>query len=69
MKLLNKLMFRHRNEQAVRPKLQRTYLYRKQVLSIFDELVTREQTQARGPLRIFPCTPPPFHASTIVVCS
>jgi hypothetical protein len=49
VKLLNKLMFRHRNEQAVRQKLQRTYLYRKQVLSIFDELVTREQ---RADIRI-----------------
>jgi hypothetical protein len=52
VKLLNKLMFRHRNEQAVRQKLQRTYLYRKQVLSIFDELVTREQAQDRMSLRI-----------------
>ena len=42
-KLLNKMMFRHRNEQAVQQKLQRTYMYRKQVLAIFDELVTREK--------------------------
>ena len=46
-KLLNKLMFRHRNETAVRQKLQRTYLYRKQVLAIFDELVTREKVLDR----------------------
>jgi hypothetical protein len=52
VKLLNKLMFRHRNEQAVRQKLQRTYLYRKQVLSIFDELVTREKAQDRAPVRV-----------------
>jgi len=52
VKLLNKLMFRHRNEQAVRQKLQRTYLYRKQVLSIFDQLVTREQALGRASLRI-----------------
>ena len=52
VKLLNKLMFRHRNEQAMRQKLQRTYLYRKQVLSIFDELVTREQAQDRASVRV-----------------
>jgi len=52
VKLLNKLMFRHRNEQAVRQKLQRTYLYRKQVLSLFDELVTREQAQDRMSVRV-----------------
>jgi len=52
VKLLNKLMFRHRNEQAVRQKLQRVYLYRKQVLSIFDELVTREQTTDRASVRV-----------------
>jgi hypothetical protein len=46
-KLLNKMMFRHRNEQAVRQKLQRTYIYRKQVLAIFDELVTREKVLDR----------------------
>ena len=52
VKLLNKLMFRHRNEQAMRQKLQRAYLYRKQVLSIFDQLVTREQTQDRASIRV-----------------
>jgi hypothetical protein len=52
VKLLNKLMFRHRNEQAMRQKVQRTYLYRKQVLSIFDELVTREQALDRASVRV-----------------
>ena len=52
VKLLNKLMFRQRNEQAMRQKLQRTYLYRKQVLSIFDELVTREKAQDRASVRV-----------------
>ena len=51
-KLLNKLMFRHRNEHAMREKLQRAYLYRKQVLSIFDQLVTREQAQDRASIRV-----------------
>jgi hypothetical protein len=46
-KLLDKLMRRHRNEQSVQSKLQRAYLYRKRVLAIFDELVTREQVRER----------------------
>jgi hypothetical protein len=46
-KLLDKLMRRHRNELAMRAKVQRAYVYRKQVLAIFDELITREQIQAR----------------------
>ena len=33
---------RHRNESRVQEKLQRAYVYRKQVLAIFDELVTRQ---------------------------
>ena len=41
-KLLEKLLKRHRNEQRVQEKLHRAYLYRKQVLAIFDELVTRQ---------------------------
>jgi hypothetical protein len=49
-KLLDKLMLRHRNELAVQAKLQRVYNFRKQVLAIFDELVTREQ--AAGLVRI-----------------
>ena len=46
-KLLEKLLRRHRNESAVRAKLQRVYSYRKQVLAIFDELVTRERIRER----------------------
>jgi hypothetical protein len=46
-KLLDKLMKRHRNEIAVREKLQRVYQYRKQVLAVFDELVTRERIRER----------------------
>ena len=46
-KLLDKLMKRHRNEMAVRENLQRVYEYRKHVLAVFDELVTRERTRER----------------------
>src|SRR5215469_1160267 len=46
-KLIDKLMRRHRNEVAVREKLQRVYQYRKQVLAVFDELVTRERIRER----------------------
>src|SRR4249920_9922 len=46
-KLLEKLMRRHRNEQAVRQKLRQVYSYRKQVLAIFEELVTRERVRER----------------------
>jgi len=46
-KLLDKLMKRHRNEIAMREKLQRVYQYRKQVLAVFDELVTRERIRER----------------------
>ena len=46
-KLLDKLLKRHRNELAVQIKLQRAYYYRKQVLAIFDELVTRERIKER----------------------
>lgn len=46
-KLLDKLMRRHQHELPMRRKLERTYLYRKQVLAIFDELVTREQIRER----------------------
>jgi hypothetical protein len=46
-KLLDKLMRRHRNELAVRAKLQRVYHFRKQVLAVFDELVTRERVRER----------------------
>ena len=46
-KLFDKLLKRHRNEQAIQVKLQRAYWYRKQVLAIFDELVTRERIKER----------------------
>jgi hypothetical protein len=46
-KLIDKLMKRHRNELAMREKLQRAYQYRKQVLAVFDELVTRERIRER----------------------
>lgn len=45
-KLLDKLLKRHRNELAVQARLQRAYHFRKQVLAIFDELVTRERIKA-----------------------
>jgi hypothetical protein len=41
-KLFDKLLKRHRNEHHVQARLHRAYVYRKQVLAIFDELVTRE---------------------------
>jgi hypothetical protein len=46
-KLFQKLLKRHRNELAVQAKLQRVFYFRKQVLAIFDELVTRERTKER----------------------
>jgi hypothetical protein len=46
-KLLDKMMRRHRNELAMREKLRRVYHYRKQVLAVFDELVTREKIRER----------------------
>lgn len=46
-KLLDKMLLRHRNESQIRARLQRGYQYRKQVLAIFDELVTRQDTQRR----------------------
>jgi len=44
-KLLDKLMRRHRNELAMQSKVRRAYQYRKLVLAIFDELVTRERVR------------------------
>jgi hypothetical protein len=44
-KLIDKLLKRHRNEQQVQARLHRAYAYRKQVLAVFDELVTRERTR------------------------
>jgi hypothetical protein len=46
-KLLDKLLLRHRNESQVKRKLHRVYQYRKQVLAIFDELVTKERIKVR----------------------
>ena len=46
-KLLDKLLRRHRNELAMRQKVRQVYQYRKQVLAVFDELVTRERTRER----------------------
>jgi hypothetical protein len=44
-KLIDKLLRRHRNEQQLRAKLERAYIYRKRVLAIFDELVTRDPSR------------------------
>ncbi len=46
-KLHDKLLKRHRNEVGVQARLNRAYMYRKQVLAIFDELVTRERIKER----------------------
>lgn len=46
-KLLDKMLLRHRNETRMRARLQSIYQYRKQVLAIFDELVTRERIKER----------------------
>lgn len=46
-KLLDKMMLRHRHETRAQAKLQSIYQYRKQVLAIFDELVTRERIKVR----------------------
>ena len=46
-KLFDKLLRRHRNELAMRQKVRQVYQYRKQVLAVFDELVTRERTRER----------------------
>jgi hypothetical protein len=46
-KLLDKMLLRHRNEIRMKARLQSIYQYRKQVLAIFDELVTRERIKER----------------------
>ena len=46
-KLLDKMLRRHRNELQMREKLRQVYQYRKQVLAVFAELVTRERTRER----------------------
>lgn len=45
--LLDKLMRRHQHETRIQQKLQQVYQYRKQVLAIFDELVSRRIIQER----------------------
>jgi hypothetical protein len=50
-KLLDKLMLRHRNESRMKARLQGIYQYRKQVLAIFDELVTRERIVTRDRIK------------------
>lgn len=44
---LVKWMRPHRHEPGFRENLKRVYCYRKQVLAIFDELVTNERHRAR----------------------
>ncbi|MEI9814636.1 MAG: hypothetical protein WDO18_19220 [Acidobacteriota bacterium] len=44
-KLHDKMLRRHQNEARVQEKLNRSYVYRKKVLAIFDELVTRQGFQ------------------------
>jgi hypothetical protein len=46
-KLHDKLLKRHRHEIGVQARLNRAYMYRKQVLAIFDELITRERIKER----------------------
>ncbi len=45
--LMDKLMRRHQHELPMRKKLEHAYRFRKQVLAIFDELVTRRAVQER----------------------
>ncbi len=45
--VLQKWMRPRRHEQDFRENLRRVYCYRKQVLAIFDELVTSERARAR----------------------
>jgi hypothetical protein len=47
-KLLDKMMLRHRNESRMKARLQGIYQYRKRVLAIFDELVTKERIVSRA---------------------
>jgi hypothetical protein len=46
-KTVDKLLKRHRNEALIQEKLKVLYEYRRQVLAIFDELVTRERIKER----------------------
>jgi hypothetical protein len=45
--LLQKYLNTPAHEEGLKRAMRRTYLYRKQVLRIFDELVTNEKTRAR----------------------
>ena len=45
--ILEKWMHPRRYEPGFRESLRRVYFYRKQVLAIFDELVTNERNRAR----------------------
>jgi len=45
--LLDKYLNTPAHEEGLKRAMRRTYLYRKQVLRIFDELVTNEKTRAR----------------------
>ncbi len=45
--LLEKWMRRHDSEPSFRESLNRVYRYRKQVLAIFDELISNERIRAR----------------------
>ena len=45
--LQDKLLKRHGKELGVQSRLNRAYMYRKQVLAIFDELITRQRIKER----------------------
>jgi hypothetical protein len=45
--LQDKLLKRHSKELGVQSRLNRAYMYRKQVLAIFDELITRQRIKER----------------------
>ena len=46
-KVLDKMMKRHRNEMQIRQKFHRVYNFRKQVLAIFDGLISNEAMRPR----------------------
>lgn len=45
--LLEKYLNTPAHEEGLKKALRRTYIYRKQVLRIFEELITNERTRAR----------------------
>ena len=45
--LLEKYLSTPAHEEGLKKALRRTYIYRKQVLRIFEELITNEKTRAR----------------------